>query len=90
MERLRPWWRFWRSDRIFKDQADHEWTTWKITALQSNYNSRLRIMISIFLLFLVGMYVALFPVFSWLTKRFLKDYSLLLNVMISTPLYLLF
>ena len=83
MERLRPWWRFWRSDRIFKDQADHEWITWKITALQSNYYSRFRIKISMLLLFSVGIYVALFPVFSWFTKRFLKNYSLLLNVNIS-------
>ena len=36
VEMVRPWWRFWRSDRMFKDQADHEWTTWKISALQGN------------------------------------------------------
>ena len=35
VELVRPWWRFWRSERMWKDQADHEWTTWKISASQS-------------------------------------------------------
>jgi len=61
VEKLRPWWRTWRHDRMFKDQADHEWITWKISVYQ------------------IGIYVAFFPVFSWFTKRFFKDYSLIFN-----------
>ena len=34
----------------------------------------------IIFIFSVGVYVVLFPLFSWLTKRFLRKYSLILNV----------
>ena len=34
VEYVRPWWRFWRSDRLYRDNADHEWDTWKQTGVQ--------------------------------------------------------
>ena len=36
VEMERPWWRFWRSEKMYKDFADHEWITWKISVLQGN------------------------------------------------------
>jgi len=32
LEMVKPWWRFWRQDRVFRDVADHEWASWKQTA----------------------------------------------------------
>ena len=81
VEMVRPWWRFWRSDRMFKDQADHEWTTWKISALQGN--SQMLEKLPEMFFFAVGIYVALYPAFSWITKTFLKEYSLAINVILT-------
>ena len=39
VEMVRPWWRFWRKDKIFRDHADHEWDTWKMTAVQGTSSS---------------------------------------------------
>ena len=36
VEMERPWWRVWRSEKMYKDFADHEWITWKISVLQGN------------------------------------------------------
>ena len=77
VEYVRPWWRFWRTERMWKDQADHEWTIWNMASSQGN---KKKLLIKLESCFSVGVYVILFPVFSWLTKRFLKDYSLILNV----------
>ena len=64
---------------MFKDQADHEWTTWKLSATQGRRNNK-KLIFKKYFLFAVGAYVCLFSLFSWLTKRFLRDYSLILNV----------
>ena len=79
VEMVRPWWRFWRKDKIFRDHADHEWDTWKLTALQGTSSSSL-ISCLWYYIVLVGVYIIIYPVLSWICKKFFKQYSLLFSV----------